>query len=376
MYRLKEGATGFLDSLRESFELETMIARAEHFGIPQEAVRNFLEALQSADLLEKTSDTAQSVAYSKIFSGWRSQRGMLMDSARTLGFKHAIDAVVKQGDTVVDVGSGSGILSFFSALAGASKVHGLEITSMAEEATQLARQNGLADRVEFIQGDAGEYSPTGKIDVLLGEWVGYYLIEEWKHFQAFARLRDQNLSSGGAVMPRGVKLYLCPVEDSRLYMERGHGYWEEPVYGLDFKYAGESQYSNPKRVLVQADRKSLLGIHQILDMDCQTAQASDMFFECAFETAISRPARCHGYVGYFELDLGGGVILDTSPFSLQTCWHQSYFPTRSFALEPGDVLKTSVKTHLVNELTAVSIGHSVLRQGVTIDQGRNVFLLD
>ena len=57
---------------------------------------------------------------------------------------------------VLDVGTGSGILAIWAAQAGAKKVYAVEATDMAVHARQLAQANGVADRVEVIQGSVEE----------------------------------------------------------------------------------------------------------------------------------------------------------------------------------------------------------------------------
>lgn len=54
--------------------------------------------------------------------------------------------------TVLDVGTGSGILAIWSAQAGARKVYAVEATKMAEHARDLVKANNVQDVVEVIEG--------------------------------------------------------------------------------------------------------------------------------------------------------------------------------------------------------------------------------
>ena len=59
----------------------------------------------------------------------------------------ALEKVVKSGDSVVDVGTGSGVLSIGSAMLGAKKVHALDLD---EVAVKSARENITLNQVQHI----------------------------------------------------------------------------------------------------------------------------------------------------------------------------------------------------------------------------------
>ncbi|WP_297987779.1 50S ribosomal protein L11 methyltransferase [Anoxybacillus sp.] len=72
----------------------------------------------------------------------------------------ALEKTVKKGDTVVDVGTGSGILSIAAAMLGAERVHALDLDPVAVESAKLnvklnkvhdvvtVSQNNLLDRID------------------------------------------------------------------------------------------------------------------------------------------------------------------------------------------------------------------------------------
>jgi len=80
---------------------------------------------------------------------------------------------IQPGDTVIDVGCGSGVLSFVAARLGAGRVYGVDLS---EEAVAVARRNAerleLADRVEFRVGDLLEPVRGVQADVVIGDVSG------------------------------------------------------------------------------------------------------------------------------------------------------------------------------------------------------------
>jgi len=60
--------------------------------------------------------------------------------------------------TVLDVGTGSGILAIWSAQAGARKVYAVEATKMADHARALVKANNLDHIVEVIEGSVEDIS--------------------------------------------------------------------------------------------------------------------------------------------------------------------------------------------------------------------------
>lgn len=76
---------------------------------------------------------------------------------------------LRSGDRVLDFGSGSGILSIAAAVLGARFAAGVEIDEESNEvAVRNAAANGVADRTEFLTGDAALLGPLlGPADVVL-----------------------------------------------------------------------------------------------------------------------------------------------------------------------------------------------------------------
>ncbi len=92
----------------------------------------------------------------------------------------ALEDVLRPGDRVLDVGSGSGILSLAALKLGAASVLAMDVSSVAVEATESnAQANGVAGQIEVrlatLEGAAGEpFAPLPPEVQVLGEDVGQY----------------------------------------------------------------------------------------------------------------------------------------------------------------------------------------------------------
>jgi len=115
----------------------------------------FLHFCRQGTEADKAADYAN---YFCSYSYLYHQKQMLMDHVRMQAYHSAImkNQHLFAGKTVLDVGTGSGVLSIWAAKAGAAKVYAVEYTDMAKHARHLVEKNGLSHIVEVIQSSVGE----------------------------------------------------------------------------------------------------------------------------------------------------------------------------------------------------------------------------
>ena len=80
-----------------------------------------------------------------------------------------LERLVRPGDRVLDLGSGSGILAIAAVKLGAARAVGIETDPEANVvAVRNASRNDVREQVEFLDGDAGDLAPLlGPADLLL-----------------------------------------------------------------------------------------------------------------------------------------------------------------------------------------------------------------
>lgn len=147
---------------------------------------------------------------------------MLADEVRTSSFLRAILATVERGDVVVDIGSGTGVLSLFAAMAGASRVYSIEREPIIEIAREIASRNGFSESIVFVEGSSPNVEIPERVDVLITETIGNMGFDEgistW-----VADAKERFLKPDATIVPRQVDAVASLVSVPRDYaiIEKG-----------------------------------------------------------------------------------------------------------------------------------------------------------
>jgi hypothetical protein len=153
------------------------------------------------------------------------QQNMLQDGVRTSAYQHAITANAAdfEGKTVMDVGTGSGVLAWFATQAGAAKVWAVEASNVADRAAVLLAANGVGDRVTVVKAKVEDVVLPGgggqddggqqRVDTLVSEPMGFMLIHE-QMLKSYIVARQLFLKPGGRMFPSVGTIYAAPFTDA------------------------------------------------------------------------------------------------------------------------------------------------------------------
>ncbi len=270
---------------------------------------------------------------------------MLFDEVRTSSFLQAILRTVQPGDVVLDIGSGTGILSLFACLAGASHVYAIEEGPVIEIAKQVCRDNGFEDRVTFLQDWSTNVELPERANVLVTETIGNAGFDEgilgW-----VADAKKRLLTADARIIPRKITVMTAPVESVIDYEFVDD--WLSDFYSFDYSSIRSLVASS----LLQTDLspKSFLGNPvPLLSVDIEKVDAFEDTGAGVPLTAswdISRDGTIHGIGAWFSAELISGLSLSNAPPNRTPSWSQILLPLEQpRRVRSGGACLLAVKMH-------------------------------
>ncbi|SJX60941.1 related to HMT1-hnRNP arginine N-methyltransferase [Sporisorium reilianum f. sp. reilianum] len=295
------------------------------------------------------------------------QAQMLQDTVRTAAYQRAILNNVPRDfhdKVVMDVGAGNGILSFFSAQAGAKKVYAIEASNMVEclqkvvdaakphrsptevatekEALELmgagdaglggvsfgstnpneARNAWLQGRLVPVHSKVEDVTPEHleghtQVDTIVSECLGVLLVHE-RMCESFLDARDRYLAPGGSVFPSAGTICLAPFEDKQLWNDTANKakWWlNSNFYGVDVSpfaaLAFEENFGSP--VVGVFAPQCLLSVSSDYVIDfASITKAQLQEFTVPVEWTFANAAIVHGLGGWFDLHFNSQASTEAS----------------------------------------------------------------
>ncbi|MGH8506282.1 MAG: methyltransferase domain-containing protein [Stenotrophobium sp.] len=273
-------------------------------------------------------------------------RKLLGDTARNTAFHHALKKVIRPGKTtVVDLGAGTGFLSFMARQLGASHCTLVEYADTLDLAEALARKNKL-DALTFIKAHSSEIAKPPKADVVISETLGNYALEE----NLLETLVDARrfLNKNGVVIPGRLRQWVAPVVTARVQDEID--IWPQVGFGIDLSAARTISLNNMfVQTLRPADLAGENSARLWDDLDfspAATAPASKRSSTVKWSgNDLSGATQVFGYALWWECELVPGIVVSTSPYAPPTHWQQIYLPLLSpLQLQAADTLEVTLSS--------------------------------
>ncbi|KAK2167381.1 hypothetical protein LSH36_28g01036 [Paralvinella palmiformis] len=270
-----------------------------------------LKAIKEGSVFNKRTDAASAEQYFQFYSYLSQQQNMMQDYVRTSTYQRAMlnNTADFEDKVVLDVGAGSGILSFFAIQAGARKVYAVEASSMVQHCEKLVKSNQLENKIEVISGKIEEIEIPEKVDVIISEPMGYMLFNE-RMLETFLHAKKW-LKPGGKMFPTQGDLHVAPFTDDSLYMEQFSkaNFWYQPAFhGVDLsslRDAAVSEYFN-QPIVDTFDIRICLARSQKYTVDFQTAHETDLHrIEIPLSFVMLQSGTVHGLAFWFDVAFFG-----------------------------------------------------------------------
>jgi protein arginine N-methyltransferase 1 len=275
---------------------------------------------------------------------------MLADTVRVESYYSAITEYVSEGDVVLDLGTGSGVLAFFASLRRPKQVYAIDYSEIIETAKAVAADNCLTN-IRFIKAyskDLSQRTIPEKVDVIIQEQIGAWLFDE-NMIECVLDLRDRFLKPGGKILPSGFQLFAEPVQ---LRHESHIPFiWEQEIHSISFGSLRSLEekvgrgYFHTKIRPYDVDC-FLCQPEPLFGFDLETMQAEQIPETLHYRRTSIRDGRLEGFCLYFSVSFDDVISFTTSPLREERSyqhWSIPFYRVESEQHHAGDVIEFTLE---------------------------------
>ncbi|XP_030207372.1 protein arginine N-methyltransferase 9 isoform X1 [Gadus morhua] len=357
--------------------LNSMGEHLFRMGFRDEAAGHFHKALKLKPDYPEARENFYRVA------NWLVERWhflMLNDRGRNQKYQQAIQKAVERGcNTVLDIGTGTGILGMCAKKAGAAEVFACELSkTMYELACEVVTANGMKGGINILHKKSMDMEVpkdiphrvslvvTETVDAgLFGEGIIESLIHAWHHLllppqQISDDMMSLEPSKTGRVIPAGATVFGMAVESVEI--RRHHRLCVSEVGGLSLGAAGQlhspvsctadaddslEPYTTERLSRIPGGYTALTEPFRALDIDFNNVTELEGLSSRETQRLhlpVTQEGNLDALAVWFQLHLDQESSLSTGPQE-DTCWEQAIYPIQnpnSVALRPGDQLVVDV----------------------------------
>ena len=281
----------------------------------------------------------------KLFSPCFIHKKMLDDNVKANAYYQAICNTVKKNDVVLEIGTGTGILSFWAIKAGASKVYAIESQNIIRIAQNLARLNNLSDKIVWLNDISYNVHLPEKCDVLITETLGNFGIDE-NILNVIIDAKKRLLVPKPKIIPSMIDLFICPLENKDIYS--AITFTEKNICAKDFDYDYfENILLNTAYVEYLSEDAFLSRPKKIYSIDLMAINNTS--FKCSKTFKVQKDGILNGFGGWFNSLVAEKIVLGNEVNKEQTHWRQAFFPIKKpIFVKTNDSIEFGFRTFVEN----------------------------
>ena len=320
-----------LHSLAETFEGE---------GNTEDAVKVYQHIISNQSNSSKAKHALE-LMLSKSIPKWHFD--MLLDTRRNDAFEKAIQKAISKKTTVLDIGTGSGLLAMMAARAGAASVLACEENAaIAQAAERIVKANGFTEKIKVLDKRSDHLEEgidyDGKFDVIITEILDSGGLGEG----VLSSLRQAKRDMGTEevkIIPAGISLKAQLIEIPQLHQANT----TKDVSGFDLSIFNEFRVSDTY-VPIDLKKQEYTELSEVFDLrayDFYNIHEQEIDFDNpevdSIQVEIRKKGQVQAVAFWFELHMDEDDSYSTRPGGELDHWLQAvYFFDQPKAVSKGD----------------------------------------